>query len=113
MTLHKYCMPMDHALLMLQASAQDCRFSRPCQALFSSEAKDRRFRTTEVCDTSDLRGAHANQPGEQRIAALQSILTGESESVEKTLEAATHPKAVYQDKTCILFSVSSFRLFAC
>jgi len=37
---------------------------------------------------------------------LQSILTGESSSAEKFREPATDPKAVYQDKTCILFSVS-------
>lgn len=39
---------------------------------------------------------------------LQSILTGESHSVEKHVEAVHHPKAVYQDKTNILFSVSCF-----
>ena len=36
---------------------------------------------------------------------LQSVLTGESGSVEKHLEPTAGPKAVYQDKTCILFSV--------
>ncbi len=39
-------------------------------------------------------------------ALLQSILTGESSSAEKVLEATVDAKAVYQDKTCILFSVS-------
>jgi magnesium-transporting ATPase (P-type) len=38
---------------------------------------------------------------------VQSILTGESHSVEKHLEAVHNPKAVYQDKVNILFSVSS------
>ena len=37
---------------------------------------------------------------------LQSILTGESGSVEKHLAAVQDPKAVYQDKTCLLYSVS-------
>ncbi len=37
---------------------------------------------------------------------LQSILTGESHSVEKFTDAVTVQKAVYQDKTNILFSVS-------
>jgi hypothetical protein len=37
---------------------------------------------------------------------VQSILTGESHSVEKHLEAVHNPKAVYQDKVNILFSVS-------
>jgi hypothetical protein len=39
---------------------------------------------------------------------MQSILTGESHSVEKHLEAVHNPKAVYQDKVNILFSVSPF-----
>lgn len=37
---------------------------------------------------------------------MQSILTGESGSVEKSLAAVHDPKAVYQDKTCLLFAVS-------
>lgn len=37
---------------------------------------------------------------------VQSILTGESHSVEKHLEAVHNPKAVYQDKVNTLFSVS-------
>lgn len=36
----------------------------------------------------------------------QSILTGESGSVEKEVDATRLEKAVYQDKTCILFSVA-------
>ena len=36
---------------------------------------------------------------------LQSILTGESSSVEKHMEATQSRKAVYQDKTCLLFAV--------
>lgn len=36
---------------------------------------------------------------------LQSILTGESSSVEKYMEATQSRKAVYQDKTCLLFAV--------
>ena len=36
---------------------------------------------------------------------MQSILTGESSSVEKYLESTQSRKAVYQDKTCLLFSV--------
>lgn len=36
----------------------------------------------------------------------QSILTGESGSVEKYLDAITNRRAVYQDKTCLLFSVN-------
>ena len=38
---------------------------------------------------------------------VQSILTGESGSVEKSLAAVRDPKAVYQDKTCLLFAVST------
>eukprot|EP00891_Asterochloris_glomerata_P003373 jgi/Astpho2/3373/e_gw1.00054.11.1_t len=38
------------------------------------------------------------------LRADQSVLTGESGSVEKHLEPTAGPKAVYQDKTCILFS---------
>ncbi|VFQ98443.1 unnamed protein product [Cuscuta campestris] len=38
----------------------------------------------------------------------QAILTGESCSVEKELDATTTTNAVYQDKTNILFSVSLF-----
>ena len=41
---------------------------------------------------------------------MQSILTGESGSVEKHLAAVQDPKAVYQDKTCLLYSVSHDRL---
>lgn len=41
------------------------------------------------------------------FAAMQSILTGESGSVEKYLEAVRDRKAVYQDKTNLLFSVSA------
>ena len=37
---------------------------------------------------------------------VQSILTGESDSVAKSVEAHASQKAVYQDKTCLLFSVS-------
>lgn len=36
---------------------------------------------------------------------LQSILTGESDSVEKNLDTVLKDGAVYQDKTCCLFSV--------
>ena len=36
---------------------------------------------------------------------VQSILTGESDSVTKSPEANAAQKAVYQDKTCLLFSV--------
>ena len=39
------------------------------------------------------------------LPALQSILTGESSSVEKHLESTHSRKAVYQDKTCLLFAV--------
>lgn len=35
----------------------------------------------------------------------QSILTGESGSVAKFVDAVNTRKAVYQDKTCLLFSV--------
>ena len=35
----------------------------------------------------------------------QSILTGESGSVAKFVGAVSTRKAVYQDKTCLLFSV--------
>lgn len=45
--------------------------------------------------------------------AVQSILTGESVSVEKTLDAVLEAKAVYQDKTCILFSVCGFPPSSC
>ncbi|DBA82876.1 TPA: Calcium-transporting ATPase 3, endoplasmic reticulum-type [Trebouxia sp. C0004] len=38
------------------------------------------------------------------IRVDQSILTGESSSVEKYLESTPSRKAVYQDKTCLLFS---------
>jgi magnesium-transporting ATPase (P-type) len=38
---------------------------------------------------------------------LQSILTGESHSVEKQVAAVLDRKAVYQDKVNIMFSVSS------
>lgn len=41
-------------------------------------------------------------------ARLQSILTGESGSVDKHTEAVMAAKAVVQDKTNMLFSVSSF-----
>lgn len=37
----------------------------------------------------------------------QSILTGESGSVEKQVEAVHVPNAVVQDKTCMMFSVSA------
>jgi magnesium-transporting ATPase (P-type) len=37
---------------------------------------------------------------------LQSILTGESHSVEKHIEPVLLAKAVYQDKVNLLFSVS-------
>ena len=36
---------------------------------------------------------------------LQAILTGESSTVAKSCEPTLTPKAVYQDKTCMLFSV--------
>ncbi len=36
---------------------------------------------------------------------VQSILTGESGSVEKGVDTVQNEKAVYQDKTCMLFSV--------
>ena len=39
-----------------------------------------------------------------QLRADQAILTGESDSVVKSVEATTSVKAVYQDKTCILFS---------
>lgn len=38
------------------------------------------------------------------IRVDQSILTGESSSVEKYMEATQSRKAVYQDKTCLLFA---------
>jgi magnesium-transporting ATPase (P-type) len=38
--------------------------------------------------------------------ALQSILTGESHSVEKHMEPVLLAKAVYQDKVNLMFSVS-------
>jgi magnesium-transporting ATPase (P-type) len=44
---------------------------------------------------------------------MQSILTGESHSVEKHTEATTNPKAVYQDKTNILFSVRGRGMSVC
>ena len=37
-------------------------------------------------------------------AGAQSILTGESGSVAKFVDAVNTHKAVYQDKTCLLFS---------
>lgn len=37
----------------------------------------------------------------------QSILTGESHSVDKDAAAVHVPKAVYQDKTNMLYSVST------
>lgn len=40
------------------------------------------------------------------LRADQSILTGESHSVEKHVDAVANRAAVYQDKTNILFSVS-------
>lgn len=40
-----------------------------------------------------------------RCAALQSILTGESGSVDKSPEVVDTAKAVVQDKTNMLFSV--------
>ena len=39
------------------------------------------------------------------VSVMQSILTGESSSVEKDLEPTQSRKAVYQDKTCLLFAV--------
>lgn len=42
----------------------------------------------------------------RKACDAQSILTGESSSVEKYLEATGSRKAVYQDKTCLLFAVS-------
>ena len=39
-----------------------------------------------------------------QLRADQAILTGESDSVMKGVEATASVKAVYQDKTCILFS---------
>lgn len=45
--------------------------------------------------------------------AVQSILTGESGSVEKYLEAVRDRKAVYQDKTNLLFSVGTPLLRMC
>ena len=44
-------------------------------------------------------GLRVSAPG------VQSILTGESSTVDKILDAARVPNAVYQDKTCLLFSV--------
>lgn len=44
------------------------------------------------------------------LCVLQSILTGESHSVEKHVESVHNPKAVYQDKVNILFSVSKLTL---
>lgn len=41
------------------------------------------------------------------FAVVQSILTGESGSVEKYLEPVRDRKAVYQDKTNLLFSVGA------
>lgn len=43
-----------------------------------------------------------------QIMSLQAILTGESASVEKNPREIGDEKALYQDKTCILFSVSPF-----
>lgn len=40
-----------------------------------------------------------------RCRCDQSILTGESGSIEKSTEPVDSRKAVYQDKTCIMFSV--------
>lgn len=39
------------------------------------------------------------------LLRAQSILTGESGSVAKFVDAVSTRKAVYQDKTCLLFSV--------
>ena len=39
------------------------------------------------------------------VVNAQSILTGESGSVEKHVAAVKDRKAVYQDKTCLMFSV--------
>jgi magnesium-transporting ATPase (P-type) len=41
---------------------------------------------------------------------LQSILTGESHSVEKHVEPVLLAKAVYQDKVNLLFSVSHYSI---
>ena len=41
---------------------------------------------------------------------MQAILTGESSTVVKSCEAVHVPKAVYQDKICMLFSVRPARL---
>lgn len=38
------------------------------------------------------------------LGRAQSILTGESGSVAKFTDVVTAQKAVYQDKTCLLFS---------
>lgn len=54
-------------------------------------------------------------PADLRVAEIysstlrvdQSILTGESGSVEKFTAPTEARKAVYQDKTCLMFSVSS------
>ena len=54
-----------------------------------------------------------NVPADLRVAEIfstmlradQSILTGESGSVQKFTSPTEARKAVYQDKTCLLFSV--------
>ncbi len=48
---------------------------------------------------------HRSHEQNRAPECLQSILTGESSSVEKYLESTQSRKAVYQDKTCLLFSV--------
>ena len=54
-----------------------------------------------------------NVPADLRVAQIysttlradQSILTGESGSVQKFTEPTESLNAVYQDKTCLMFSV--------
>ena len=63
-----------------------------------------------ACVGERLAQHRAESHGQCAFPCLQSILTGESGSVEKHLAAVQDPKAVYQDKTCLLYSVSSARL---
>ena len=54
-----------------------------------------------------------NVPADLRVAQIfsttlradQSILTGESGSVQKFIDPTESRNAVYQDKTCLMFSV--------
>lgn len=63
----------------------------------------------------------AKVPADVRLTGLlspelridQSILTGESGSVSKNTEAVRLEKAVYQDKTNVVFSVSCHIVIPC